>query len=349
MSFAAPSAVLDGLAPALTDLRNLLPDLKGDDQEPDPMGYISERKVHTMLAFHRLLANLLPHSNWLGLIEDSEDPIMLDVPAVGTAPSTSKATSEPFPLTSRAWDLPRLPIVRSDGRLKDIAAVRRSITYSDSNVSKSSKVDKPLGEDSAVDMDGEHDMPQRKVRGRGRGRPRKKPNAEKDDTKCLCPPELLGQFLSSLSSTEYNAFSTGSHSSSGDFIVRYLVNVTHLQVKHTEPLNFLTFLEECSKVAPTANASSELHHTIAFVIMRPDARAETVQEIGSLSIEKLVEELEVALEKWKAPEGKMGQLKEKSMRLAIDMIKEGTLKVVILNDDQYNRFSRYRDLAKHFT
>jgi hypothetical protein len=121
--------------------------------------------------------------------------------------------------------------------------------------------------------------------------------------------------------------------------VRYGVNVTHLQVKHTQPLTFLAVLKECVKVAPTAEAS-ELQHTLAFLIMRPDARAKTVQEIGSLSAESLAAQLEDTV-------SKVGELKRKRMRLAVDLIKEGKLKVVILDDDQYNRFSRYREQAKH--
>jgi hypothetical protein len=302
------------------------------------MGDKSEQKVLTILAFHRLLAALLRHSNWLGLIEDSNGPItLLDVSAVDTAPSTSGATSEPFALTSRVWDLPRLPSVHSGGRLQDIDALRGSIAYGDSNSSNPSKVYNPQGEDSALDMedeDGEHNMPQIK------GKPKKKPKAEKDDKKSKCRPELLGWFLSSLSSTQFHAFSTGPRSSSADFIVRYGVNVTHLQVKHTQPLTFLTVLKECGKVAPTAEASPELQHTLAFLIMRPDARAKTVQEIGSLSGESLAAQLEVAV-------SKVDELKRKRMHLAIDLIKKGKLKVVILDDDQYNRFSRYREQAKY--
>jgi len=307
-----PPAVLDGLASTLAGWWNLLPELKDEDEDESQqatdtqLGDNAERKVHASLAFHRLVATLLPNTNWLGLVEDPAGPVTL---------LKYTAATEPATLSSGMWDLPRLPVIRADGKLRGADAVRRSITHDD-----------------------DHGKP---------GTVTKATKAAAEDEKNYCCPELLGEFLSSLSSKAIHAFSTTPQSASADFIVRYGSNVTHMQVKDTKDMNLMAVLETCGKVAPTVKASSELQHTLVFVIEGPEARSEAKQLVGHLSGGDLAQKLKGELKNMEAKEVESDESKYKQMRLALNLIKKGTLKVEVLDDLQHKRFSRYCELSKY--
>ena len=307
ISFPIPSAVLDGLAPTLAGWTDLLPNLKDESQQ---------RKVHAVLTFHRLMAALLPHTNWLGLAEDPEGPVSLHQHPVPTATPRS-----------RPWDLPRLPIVHANGGLRDVDELRNSITHDDGTLSAARQ-----------------------------GKPGTANKSAKEDKKSYCRPELLGEYLKCLSDTEFHAFSTGAQSSSADFIVRYGKNVTHLQVKDIDHVSFRLVLEESGKVAPTAEASSKLQHTLAFVNEKSDVRTKMKHMVGYLSCVDLAQKLEDELKNVEAEDGKKEGRKSKEMKddkakrqrmlQAIDLIRQGKLKVKVLDDIQYKRFMRNYELVK---
>lgn len=364
ISFALPPAVVDGLEPLLNDLMSVLPDLRDDTEVKDPTGGLSEKKVHDVLVFNRLLATLLRHSNWLGLQEDSDEPAkLLDLPA--------DADGEPAILTSHIWDLLFLPKVISNGKLKGISELIQRLvygkTYTSSDNQLENKHEDLEGDDDELDNEGESQKSGTKVKNKVKN----KLNAKKN-----CPPELLGKYLSSLSSSEFHAFATEARSASADFLVRYGNDVTHLQVKNAEKFEFQHLLLECAKIAPTVSSSLDLQHTLVGIMMQPAARAASVQAIGSLSHESLVAKLEEALvnrdlnrakkqqqrdadkmvvssgkaasqAKKHAQEARRAAQRASRERLAVELVKTGKLKVVILDDAQHTRFFRYRELVKH--
>lgn len=288
---------------------DLLPNLKDESQL---------RKVHAVLTFHRLMTALLPHTNWLGLAEDPKGPVSLHQHSVPTATPSS-----------RPWDLSRLPIVHANGGLRDVDDLRNSITHDDGTLSTARQ-----------------------------GKPGSATKSAKEDKKSYCRPELLGEYLNCLSNTEFHAFSTGVQSSSADFIVRYGKNVTHLHVKDIDidHVSFRLVLEVSGKVAPTAEASSKLQHTLAFVNEKSDVRTKMKQMVGQLSGVELAQKLEDELKNVEAEDGKKegrkpkeikdDKAKRQRMQQAIDLIREGTLKVEVLDDIQYKRFMRNYELAK---
>ncbi len=112
-------------------------------------------------------------------------------------------------------------------------------------------------------------------------------------------------------------------------------------------MNLMAVLEACGKVVPIVQASSELQHTLVFVIERPEVRSETKEMFGHFSSGDLAQKLAEELKNMEAKENENDESKHKQMRLAIKLIKKGTLKVEVLNDHQHKRFFRYYELAKY--
>lgn len=105
-------------------------------------------------------------------------------------------------------------------------------------------------------------------------------------------------------------------------------------------------LRECAKIAPIVRGGSHLQHMLAFVIMQPATRAASVQEIGSLEEALKEQDWQRAQEETQDTKAMMTQAK--SERMAVDLVKKGKRKVVVLDEAQCNRFAQYCDTAKNF-